>query len=797
MSRHEPLSAFLDHERLPVAMLPKELQLPLDAGEDNVQPFGLAVHDMVAVLDRDREKIGRLMVTAIQLDEVGKRVVVFQFPSSNAYVHLTDRQLAILEREKRFYPQERLLPGKLPKSNIGLTPEEEEQARWMLGYISAITTAAGGASLGIGAGLMMTAAARHAAEIGDAAPPCYTTLSKYLGRYLTQPYNLLRALLPAKSTGNKIKKFPPAFEQLVKKCVVRTWKQYGGNWQTLKKMVLIELKEPENEGLRNSVIDGDGYLLMSDRTLQRRLAAVDRFTRTFYRMGISTAHKHFPLHNRYPLPDAALDEVEVDYTEVDMFVFDDRFAHVYGKPTIILFRDRKTGCILGFSIFFGSGSLEAFVEGLYQAVYPKDMHAYPGLSWPQYGLPVCLVFDNEKHLVSDEMRFICDELDIHVRGLRPGEGWGKGGVEQMFNVLNTNVFHNLGGSTFGNPNRSKDMEDKGGNTPILSLSQLERFITAYICGEYHRYPVAGLGLTRLMSEVPEKLWEESIGKVRMRRPVNPDVFLRLGSRRRDDITIQDGRIRWDHVSYFSPQLRFLSHDQEHIQGKKGRETTRYVGYRPFRDIGDIILIDPYGGREIVVPVSEADKKYARGLREYQHLAAIKHYNKHNNRAGNRPIHDMSQLQKALNQHGALLEELYDRQKKQGDAQRLLAWHAQLSRREKSSRIVDVAYSPAASSELMDFNDPFAPPPAVSTSTAVAQTNPPGTPATIYVGNPGELLSEGDPHEEEMKRRRRKKDVASEGKIGQPKRSRRKPEPEDIHDEDLATLRARYKKKETK
>ena len=87
--------------------------------------------------------------------------------------------------------------------------------------------------------------------------------------------------------------------------------------------------------------------------------------------------------------------VEVDYTTLDCNVFHPKWHFVYGRPSIIIFRDRFSSALVGKSVFFGKPNFEAFLDGLKNTIYPKDLSAFPGLQSDIYGLPIMICVDAE------------------------------------------------------------------------------------------------------------------------------------------------------------------------------------------------------------------------------------------------------------------------------------------------------------------------------------------------------------------------------------------------------------------
>jgi putative transposase len=786
MSRHEKIGAFLNYDKLDPAFTLKELGLPAHIpGLDEVQPFDITANRQLVLLDPSTKKVGNYRVRSVDFEENRGRVYTIQNTLSENQAYVTDYQLAEMERAGRFFVKGDEEVGRRPKSDLALTDLEMKVAERMLSYVMAARNAADDAGTEPTRKIIEAAAAAHAEAIGDKRAPCYNTLKKYMAIHLSSPFNLLSSLLPSKSTGNKNLRYSEAFEQLVQGCVYATWATSNGTWVTLKKYVMRQLRKPENINVAMEVLDGNGNLIPSDTTLQRRLYAVDKYTRVYLRHGPEQAKRVHGGSTRRMLPDAVLDEVEVDYTKVDVNVWHDTHPIAYGRPKIIIFRDRKSGSVLGFAVFFGNTSFEAFIHGLRMAIYPKDMSAYPGSKWPMYGKPVVLIIDNESHLLTDDVKHACALLNIIVRQSRPGEPQNKGGVERMVRTLNDHVLHGLPGSTHGNPTRRDEFDaEKEAAVPQIKLGELEAFIVRYLACEYHPHGHGGLGLTRLMKGTPLDIWSNDIARVKARPPMNPETFLRVTGNR-TEVTIQDGKVRWDYITYYSEDLLALETHPNHRAAVPGIRTTRYVAYRNPSDLSRIWVVDHHrNGAVIEVPVCEGDRKYATGLRLFQHQEVVKHHR----RVTKREIIDTLCLQKALDDHMHLLDEMHEKRASQKTAERLAAFHSEMGKKRRLSKVIEVPYSATASADFIDYDEPYAPEPVASASLHVAPTDPPGTPREVYRPDANNNLVKSDPLEGKVPSSKRK---AAPKPVEAVEPQEVDDIEDDLLDDDIETLRKKY------
>ena len=76
-----------------------------------------------------------------------------------------------------------------------------------------------------------------------------------------------------------------------------------------------------------------------------------------YQMGVSTTRP--------------LERVEIDHTQLDLFVIDDQTGFPLGKPYITAAIDHHTGSVTGFYISFTPPSAFSVMECLKVAILPK------------------------------------------------------------------------------------------------------------------------------------------------------------------------------------------------------------------------------------------------------------------------------------------------------------------------------------------------------------------------------------------------------------------------------------------
>src|SRR5690606_19306251 len=124
------------------------------------------------------------------------------------------------------------------------------------------------------------------------------------------------------------------------------------------------------------------------------------------RVGRHSARKKFTTYQTRSLPERPYEEVEVDFTPMDVLLVAENGAQL-GRPHLIAFLDRATRMVLGFSVSFDVPSYAAVIEGLKHATYRKEIGHIDGLcdeDWPCMGRIERLFIDNGMEFANTHLR---------------------------------------------------------------------------------------------------------------------------------------------------------------------------------------------------------------------------------------------------------------------------------------------------------------------------------------------------------------------------------------------------------
>ncbi|WP_368933397.1 hypothetical protein [Brevundimonas naejangsanensis] len=352
------------------------------------------------------------------------------------------------------------------------------------------------------------------------------------------------------------------------------------------------------------------------RTFERRVADMDPIERDLARKGPAYVNQKYSTWQTLPLPDRPYETVEVDHCTLDIRVMDDAGV-VFGRPDLVVFRDRATAMILGYGLGFEAPSYASFLQGLKSTYFPKDLSRFPAVTnpWPCVGRIENLHVDNALHFIGLNIRHAANEMGFNVTILPPKQPWLKGPLERFFGSLNTGLVHSLPGATLGDIKKRKEHEHLEG--PTLTLEMFEALLVFWICQIYHARIHGGLGFIRGAGDVPLEVWKDKVAKYRSPPLPSPELFKSLAGDRATRVIGRQG-IEWDRIFYESPELTTVLANPKHRTRSDDGHSTRYQVVRDPFDLGEISLIDHHANRVLKVPAAPAYRAYAARTTLHRH-----------------------------------------------------------------------------------------------------------------------------------------------------------------------------------
>jgi putative transposase len=287
-----------------------------------------------------------------------------------------------------------------------------------------------------------------------------------------------------------------------------------------------------------------------------------------------------------------LDIVQVDHTKLDIIVVDEQERLPIGRPWITLAIDVYSRMVAGFSISLDPPGATSTGLCIAHAVLPKEAWlAQRGIAgeWPCWGFPARIHLDNAKEFHGEMLRRACEQYGITL-DYRPVATPHMGGhIERLLGTL-MRALHELPGATFSRPQQRGQYNAEA--TAVLTLNELEQWLTDYIVNVYHAK------LHRGIQTSPLQRWSTAIGGEDAedfpKRPSNPER-IRLDFLPFVERTIQPTGISLDGIRYFHDVLRRF------IGATEDGHKRRFLFRRDPRDISILYFWDPELKRYAEIP----------------------------------------------------------------------------------------------------------------------------------------------------------------------------------------------------
>ncbi len=334
-----------------------------------------------------------------------------------------------------------------------------------------------------------------------------------------------------------------------------------------------------------------GYAAPNYRTIRNRLKQIDLREQVRARDGYAAARSRFaPVRPNSIQTNRPLACVQVDHTEVDVMVVDERERKPIGRPWLTLAIDLASRAVLGLSLSLEPPSTVSVALVLTHAVLPKELWLADrsiDLAWPMHGIPDVLHFDNAPEFHSEALRAGAEEYGIQLAFRPPATPHWGGHIERLIGTT-MGAVHLLPGSTGSSP------IDKGTysseRNAALSMTELERWLVLQIAGIYHQRPHSAIGKS------PLSAWNDASAEFsqKFRVPLDHEAFFvdfLPGERRlvrRDGIQLFGIRY-WD--SLLSPIAGrsnhpvLLKYDPRNLSRIWWRDQDGRYWPIPYRDLG--------------------------------------------------------------------------------------------------------------------------------------------------------------------------------------------------------------------
>lgn len=417
----------------------------------------------------------------------------------------------------------------------------------------------------------------------------YATLYRWYKAF--NAYNTLSALIPKQRGWHKGQsRLNPKIDNIIQEAI----QQYYLSGQRLSQKKVIQqihviclqngIKPPAENSIRKRINE------LSEKEVLNKRGYKEKARNKF-----QPKPKHFP-NVSYPL-----DVIQIDHTQVDLILVDDKTRQPIGRPWLTLAIDVYSRMICGYYLSLDAPSETSVGLCVSHAVLPKESWLEAkkiGGKWEVWGLPNKIHVDNGSDFRSNTFRRACAEYGINLE-FRPVRTPHYGGhIERLIGTFMKEV-HQLSGTTFSNV-KHKDNYDSEKNAS-LTFDEFETWLLQQIVNVYHKRIHSALEMS------PEAKWEEgifgtdeAIGRGLPPIPSSPETLM-LDFMPYAERTIQNTGVTWDGLRYFDFVLL------PYIGLTDNGKVRKFIFRRDPRDVSKIYFYQPDSKQYI--PIHTADQSF--------------------------------------------------------------------------------------------------------------------------------------------------------------------------------------------
>ena len=428
--------------------------------------------------------------------------------------------------------------------------------------------------------------------------PSVQTLNRWMVLY-EKNRKQIAALIPKTAFRESSKRIDPESEKLIRE--VFETKLFGegiGRIPDLLSHYDELLDEYNNYQL---AVGGVPLNAIGRSTLIRRFNDIPSYDRDVAINGVQAARVNHRVAKGHLPSEFALQFVESDHGQLDLYVIDDLLFVPLGIPWITIFRDRHTGIVLGFYISFRKTSLQSIFGALRHSITPharvselwSDITEY----WPS-GFGYTYVSDRGADYLAPRYRLAIRQFGSDVQYAARRTPWHKGPIERFIGTANKGLVETLPGKTY--PFRMAPPHYDARKQAVIRFSTLVYLLNKWVAQHYH------LKAHSRKLDSPLRRWEKSVSEMPIPVPPSPQAFLVLTGEQHQRTLSQEGFVHnW--LNYTSPIL-------EDICEQIGRPKVTFIS-NP-ENLGYGMAIDPRTSKPFRVDCMSPE--YANGLSEAMH-----------------------------------------------------------------------------------------------------------------------------------------------------------------------------------
>lgn len=332
---------------------------------------------------------------------------------------------------------------------------------------------------------------------GEKAPH-WQTIRNWWNDYKAAGFKL-KGLFPRhRYKGNRLNKVDKKVIEIINDLA----DEYYSESQPLMTSIVRSVRAQVNKyNLENpsSIIISPTYKAIRDRVLNRSYEY-----QQIKRKGKNTMESQTGFRRAVIQSEFVLDRVEIDHTEMDIYVTYDDKKTLAGRPQLTILIDHFSEMILGFLMSFDPPSAAVASAACLNAFLPKAVHTELGIkyNWPARGVPKKLVSDNAKHFWGESFSITAKNIGFTVQYSKVKKPRYKGTCERFFGKMESMFLDGLPG-VVKKPDRCGDNYDPR-QEAIFTFTELKKRFLKWVIGVHHNMPIEKKNMA-----TPNELWAES------------------------------------------------------------------------------------------------------------------------------------------------------------------------------------------------------------------------------------------------------------------------------------------------
>ena len=436
--------------------------------------------------------------------------------------------------------------------------------------------------------LIKEAAAKH----NHIKHPSYSTLRRWLCRYISSSRNPMSLVPRNKEKGNRTIRFDPGIERIINEKIDK----YYLNEQ---KPTCSSIHSRIHDAIVNEFADGNLSAeitrIPSLSCIQRRINQIDTYEKVKFREGKYVAAKLYKAAGKSISLNRALEVVEADGNYLDVLIIDEETGEILGRPYGTCLIDVYTRCVISFFITLMPFSSATLLEALKMAV---------SSTYNQFGGVIeNLIVDNGSDYKSISIKNTCSFLGTNLHFGAPRDPNSKPHVERFFRTLNTQLIHHIPGTTFSNFVMKGDYKSE--KYAHITVGKLNEFVSQWLDTVYHKTVHGGT------KRAPEKLWNESIKNY----PIYSYPLNHLEKISRIVVTrhISRGRVNFENLQWYSHALATKEQELK-AQGKSTKVNVYVNSYDLVK-----VFVEDINDKTISIQADSIKPEYTKGLSLDEHM----------------------------------------------------------------------------------------------------------------------------------------------------------------------------------